>query len=247
MIIRAGVRSPPLCPVSAAALDPCRPIGSLVSQEQKVDQNHLLYPQLSVMAGATAGVLHRGGRWPIETSIRDVFPRSSSDEHLAVDTRFPFSPSGVGALRDVAYFRGLFVLHSGQVRDGSHVSERERERASCSSPGLFLSAPFLPVLPQCSHASSFDDVTAQAREGHGRMPPLRKKTTLQKDGASYESCACFNIYARGDTGRNRELSSSGLLRDLPAQMPREEIYGRLPASAFFPAESRCAGSPARCY
>lgn len=88
--------------------------------------------------------------------------------------RFPFSPSGSGALRDVAYFRGLFVLRSGQVRDGSHVSERERERASCSSLGLFLSAPFLPVLPQCSHASSFDDVTAQAREGHGLMPPLRK-------------------------------------------------------------------------
>lgn len=71
---------------------------------KKVDQNHLMYPPPSVMAGATAGVVHRGGRWPIETSIFtwDIFPRSSSDEHLEADTGFPFSPSGFGALRDVA-------------------------------------------------------------------------------------------------------------------------------------------------
>lgn len=51
-------------------------IGSLVSQSQKVDQNHLVYPQLSVMAAASAG--------ESSISIWDVSQRPSSDEHLEV-------------------------------------------------------------------------------------------------------------------------------------------------------------------
>lgn len=57
--------------------------------------------------------------------IWDIFPGSSSAEHLEVHARFPFAGSA-GAVRDVAYFRGLFVLGSGQVQDGSRVSETER-------------------------------------------------------------------------------------------------------------------------
>lgn len=88
-----------------------------MAQEEKVDQNHLMYPQVSVMAGAT-----QGGR----SKPRPSYGKFFRDEHLEVETRFPFSPSGFGALRDVAYFGGVFVLRSGQVQDGSHVSESER-------------------------------------------------------------------------------------------------------------------------
>lgn len=142
VIIRAGVRSPPLCPSCAAALDPCRPMGI----EQKVDQNHLMCPQLSVMAGATAGV---------QVADRNLdpgyfSPRSSSAEHLEVDTRFPFSPPGSGALRDVAYLEGC--LFSAQVKCRMGVTFLRRSESEpavlpgSAIPGIVLAGSLSAVI-----------------------------------------------------------------------------------------------------
>lgn len=139
---------PGWCEESSALPLMCRSVGSVPPDGHRTEggSEPLMCPQLPVMAGATAGV---------QVADRNLdpgyfSPRSSSAEHLEVDTRFPFSPPGSGALRDVAYLEGCLFSAQVKCRMGvTFLRRSESEPAVLSGsaiPGIVLAGSLSAVI-----------------------------------------------------------------------------------------------------